>query len=84
LISNDFAACPAFLSGAFPPWFTTGTVWLGFVANLRHQRVRGREHRLAAFDVNLGESVHTLASKTMIDFNTSANKKIRRSKRLCY
>jgi hypothetical protein len=29
LISNDFAACPAFLSGAFPPWFTTGTVWLG-------------------------------------------------------
>ena len=28
-----------------------------FVANLRHRRVRGREHRLAAFDVNLGESV---------------------------
>ena len=34
-------------------WYRYST----FVANLRPRRVRGREHRLAAFDVNLGESV---------------------------
>ena len=42
-----------------------------FVANLRPRRVRGREHRLAAFDVNLGESVFSADLGSSSNFSTA-------------